>query len=261
MAPWGEVFVLDSVRLRVLVVAPDGTSAGEIPLPAATFEDLAVAGRDALLLLDRTVGRALLVVDLWGRPRAEVPLVGRGIPHPGQVTAILPRSDGVWLEVRHRYSVRVLDAALRPCSRRIRRGRPGTDGLSLHAALTDDGGVRLWRTDGVDRAVRSEALMRDRLPAYRIVWLDQSPGGDILVAMHGARFEPTQPGRVAAEHTVFAWLDAALRERARFSSPYTLGPRYQRGEVRLDPNGGVWQMAVTDGGALLLRFDRDGRAP
>lgn len=259
ISPGGDVFVLDRVNLRVLVVAPDGAPEGEIPLPASTFEDIEQVDGQAILLLDRSVGQGLLVLDLAGRPVADVTLPGRGIPHPGQVTAILPRPDGVWLEVAHRYSVKVLGRDLTPCTRRIRRGRPGRDGESLHGALTGDGAVRMWRTNGVDRRALGETILRAALPVRRIVWLDQSTSGEVTAVLETARFAADSPYRVAEQRTVVVRLDSALRERDRFSSPWGLTERYQPGEARVAPDGNLWMMAMTRDGALLLRWD--GRAP
>lgn len=259
VSPRGDVFVLDQVNLRVLVLTRQGAPLGEIPLPASSFEELEQVDGRALLLLDRSLGGGLLAIDLAGRPLADVSLPGRGIPHPGQVTAILPRPDGVWLEVAHRYSVKVLSADLAPCPRRIHRGRPGQDSQSLHAALAEPGAVRLWRTDGVDRRATAEATLHAALPVRRIVWIDQATSGQVVAALEATRFAAAPPHRAAEQRTVIVRLDPALREVDRFASPWGLSARYQRTEIRVTPDGSVWQMAMTDGGALLLRWD--GRAP
>ncbi|MDY0002999.1 MAG: hypothetical protein RBU30_16990 [Polyangia bacterium] len=259
VSPDGVLFVLDSVNARVLVRSEAGAPLGEIPLTTSTFEDMEQVEGRALVLLDRQVGKALLAVDLEGRPLAEVPLDGPGIERPGLVTAILPRADGVWLEVAHSHSVLVLGPDLSPCPRRIRRGRPGSGGESLHGALGPDGSVRLWRTDGLSARATKETTLRAQLPARRIVWLDQADTGEILAVLETARFSRTSPFRVTEQRYEAVWLDEGLTEISRFSSPWVLTALSQRGEIRVTPEGSVLQMAMSDQGALVLRWE--GRAP
>lgn len=259
VAPDGDLFVLDSVNARVQVRGAAGDPLGEIPLTATTFEDIEQMEGRALLLLDRQVGKALLAIDLQGNPLAEVTLDGPGIDRPGLVTAILPRADGVWLEVAHRHCVLVLGPDLAPCARRIRRGRPGPDGESLHGALDRDGSVRIWLSDGISDQAMRETILGATQPVRRIVWLDRDATGEIVAVLDTARVDPTPPFGASDRRYEIVRLDASLHEISRFASPWALTALSQRGEIRVAPDGSVWQLAMSGQGALVLRWE--GRAP
>jgi hypothetical protein len=261
--PDGGVLLLDQVNLRVLDLDADGELIRYIPLPDSTFDDVEQYNGQAVLVLDRLVARTLLVMDLIGTPLAEVVLEGRGIGRSGLVTAMLPRSDGIWLEVGHRHSVKVLDRHLQPCTRQIVLGRPAERGHSLHGALDGRGGITLARTPRNDRPATPAATatatgrvtLTGQAPIRRIVWLDEDTEGAVYAVMHEAVFAPTTPFRVEQERYRMVILDEQLRELARLESPWVLTLYNQRVEIRVGPDRRLWQMAFTDDGVLLLRWD------
>jgi len=257
--PDGGVLILDQVNLRVIDLDADAELLGYIPLPAATFDDVEQVDGQAVLVLDRLAARALLVLDLAGTPTAEVLLEGRGIDRAGLVTAMLPRSDGVWLEVSHRHSVKVLDRNLQPCTRQIVLGRPVERGRSLHAAKDGQGGVTLRRTLRNQRSTPQAAApgvtLTGGAPIRRIVGLDEDADGAVYAVLHEAVFAPTTPFRVEREHYHMVVLDAHLQELARLESPWVLTRYDQRVEVRVGPDRRLWQMAFIDDGVVLLRWD------
>ncbi len=253
--PDGGVLLLDQVNLRVLDLDADGELVRYIALPAASFDDVEQYEGWAVLVLDRVVARTLLVMDLVGTPLTEVTLEGRGIGRSGLVTAILPRSDGIWLEVGHRHSVKVLDRHLQPCTRQIVLGRPMERGTSLHGALDVRGGVTLGRSLRHGPATTREVTLTGRSPARRLVWLDEDADGMVYAVLHEAVFAPTTPFRVEQEHYCMVILDPQLRELARLESPWVLTLYNQRVEIRVGPDRRLWQMAFTDDGVLLLRWD------
>lgn len=253
--PDGGVLLLDQVNLRVLDLDADGELIRYIALPAATFDDVEQYDGRAVLVLDRLAARTLLVMDLVGTPLAEVELQGRGIDRSGLVTAMLPRSDGVWLEVSHRYSVKVLDRHLQPCTRQIVMGRPVERGRSLHGALDGRGGVTLRRSLRNDRSAAGAVTLTGQAPFRRIVWLDEDADGAVYAVLHEAVFAPTTPFRVEQERYRMVILDEQLQELARLESPWVLTLYDQRVELRVGPDRRLWQMAFTDDGVLLLRWD------
>ncbi len=267
VTPDGGVLLLDQVNLRILDLGPGGALLGTIPLPAATFDDVEQYRFEAVLALDRLGAQALLVLDWQGTPLAEVPLRGRGIEHPGRVTALLPRDDGVWLEVSHRYSVKVLDRWLVPCERQIVLGRPLSGHRSLHGALDGQGGARIGIRRRNQRPRRAAAPAYARLtvkgddPIRRIVWLDEDPDGHVVAALHEARFADRSPYRVIDERYQLVRLaggdrdETPLAVRDRLRSPWVLTGYDQRGEIRVGPDGRLWQLAYAPDGVLLLRWD------
>ncbi len=255
LTPEGGVLVLDQVNLRVLDIDAQGRLAGELPLPASTFDDLELWRGRAVLLLDRLVARTLLVMDRAGTPLLELDLEGRGIERSGMITALLPRSDGLWLEVAHRYSVKVLDADLQPCPRQIVLGRPVERGYSLIGAKDGHGGVTLRRVVRNRRTPTRGVTLTATDPVRRLVWLDEDGAGWVYAVTHEARFAPTTPYRVQREQYRLTVLDPQLHRVAEATSPWVLTLYDQPVEIRVGADGRLWQMAFTDDGVLLLRWD------
>ncbi|MFH2009210.1 MAG: hypothetical protein ABI333_21655 [bacterium] len=253
--PDGGVLLLDQVNLRVLNLDEDGGLLGTIDLPGSTFDDVEQYEGRAVLALDRLVAKTLLVMDMQGTHLAEVTLEGRGIERSGLITALLPRKDGVWLEVRHRYSVKVLDSRLQPCERQILLGRPLEQGRSLHGALDGAGGVSLWTSRRNARSSLHSVTLSGQDPVRRIVWLDEDDLGAVYAVLHEALFAATSPYRVQDERYQLVVLDEGLGELARLQSPWVLTSYDQRVELRVGPGRRLWQMAFVPDGVLLLRWD------
>lgn len=253
--PDGGVFVLDQVNARVIELASTGLFLRTLDLPGRTFDDIEQYEGWALLALDRLVEKSLLVIDVNGVYLTEIDLEGRGIERAGSITALLPRSDGVWLEVKHRYSVKVLDQDLQPCERHILLGRPAGRGQSLHGALNGRGGAEIWKDM---RNARSASVRRDfygAQPIRRIVWLEEGWDELIYVMFHEALFSPAEPYGVLEESYRILVLDGDLCELDEFESPWVLTIYDQRVEFRIGPYGRVWQMAFTPDGVLFLRWN------
>jgi hypothetical protein len=254
----GGVFVLDQVNARVIDLDAAGRVMGTVPLPATTYDDIEQVEGWAILALDRLVGKSLLVMDRQGVCLNEIALEGRGIAHAGWVTAMLPRDDGVWLEVRHRYSVRVLDRDLQPCQRRIVLGRPVDRTHSLHGKLDGRGGADIWRDRRNGRGALAAVHIGGRAtrpPVYRIVWLDADLAGRVFVVLHEALFAPQAPFAVEKEVYRIVVMDARLDVLAERESPWVLTRYDQRVEFRIGPAGRIWQMAFEPDGVVLLRWD------
>ncbi len=255
LKPDGGVLILDQANLRVIDLDDRGDLVRHVPLPAATFDDVEQLGGETLLVLDRLAARTLLVMDMQGSPLVDVALEGRGIPRAGSVTALLPRSDGVWLEVAHRYSVKVLDHDLEPCTRQIVLGRPMERGFALRGAKDGRGGVTVQRAMRNDRGAAPGITLYGDDPIRRLVWLDEDALGRVYAVLHEAVFADTSPFRVRREAYRLVVMDQTLGLLAQSESPWVLTTYDQRVEVRVGADGLLWQMAFTDDGVLLLRWD------
>jgi hypothetical protein len=252
--PDGGVLILDQVNHRILDLRSDGSLAGRLPLPSSTFDDVASFEGGMVLALDRLVTKTLLVMDAGGSILAEVPVEGRGIEHAGLVTALLPRPDGVWLEVQHRYSVKVLNRQLRSCTRSIVLGRPIVNGLSLIGKLERGGATLSIRGRGSDTSEHSVTLTA-QAPIRRIVWLDADAKGHVHAVLHEVQRSDASPYQVLLERYWMIELDERLHEIRRTQSPWPLTLYDQRVEFRLGP-GGLWQMAFTPKGVRVIDWGR-----
>lgn len=255
LGPEGEVWVLDQVERRVLLLDRSARLAATVPLARDTYDDVEHHGGH-LLLLDRLGRRTLSVLDRRGHVARELDLEGRGIPRAGLVTALLPRRDGVWLEVGHRHSVRVLGPSLSPCERTVVVGRPISGGRTLQATLDGGGGVELAIGAQAEGTLTPTTRVVTASPARRVVWLDEDRRGRAHLVVHELAREAAHPFRAVCEQLSMVELDDTLRERARRTSPHVLSGYDQRVEVRVDERGAVWQMALGPEGVTLLAWPR-----
>lgn len=256
--PHGGVLVLDQARQQVLELDDRGRTTRTIALPSSTFDDVEQFEGRAVLALDRLVSRTLLVLDAHGARLTEVALEGRGIEHAGQITALLPRPDGVWLEVRHRHSVKVLDRNLAPCDRQIVLGRPAANGKTIIASLDGRGGVQVSSSPRNRRATGPGVRLVADAPIDRIVWTDIEANGQVHVVLHAADVAPEAPYRVRSERYWMVVLDSELHEIRRSASPWVLTEADQRVEFRLGADGRLWQMAFAADGVRLIDWGRRG---
>ncbi len=255
LAADGLMYVLDQVNLRVLALRSDGTIAREIPIPTATFQDLAVSPDGSLILLDRLAESALVVIDPNGKTAGEFPVVGEGISEGGGVTAMFARPDGVWLEFGHTYVVRVLGRDLTPCTREVQPGRILVRGKrSVSAAIDYQGGARLWLGDLETGAITAETEIRlpDRIA--RIIWIEPDAAGHLHVMVHLLDFDEFDFHKVTVDKVVGLEYDADLNLLDSFESPHVIVEYEQFREFLVTEQGGVYQMALGDDGMSLVRW-------
>jgi hypothetical protein len=251
----GGLYLLDQVGLRVLALRADGTIAREIPIPAATFQELAVWPDGRLILLDRLARASLVILDPRGRLLDEHPVVGEGIPEGGGVTAMFARDDGVWLEFGHLQVVKVLGRDLAPCAREIVPGRIVVPGrTSVGAAIDYRGGARLWLADLEKNAVAAETEIRLPDPIARLIWVEADANGHTHVLCHVLDFAADDFRRVTVDKVVGLEYDAGLRLVRSFESPHVIVEHEQFREFLVTPQGGVLQMSFADDGVSLRRW-------
>jgi len=256
LMPDGGFLILDQVNQRVLRLDAEGHVSTTIELPASTFEDVGQFEGRAVLVLDRLIGSVLMVMDLQGELLVEVPLVGRGIERGGSVTAMLTRPDGVWLEVDHRHSVKVLDRQLQPCRRQVILGRPMVNAQSLRGELDGNGGASISIAERVARDAARTVTLRGEAPIERIVWLDADSRGRVHVVLHEIDRSEEPPYQIRHERYLMIVLDGQLREQERTASSWTLTEYDQHAEFRLGRDGHLRQMAFTPDGVLLVDWGR-----
>jgi len=239
----GNIYVLDQVALRVVHVNRQGQVVKEHPLPAATFTDLAVAPDGHLVLLDRAVRRTVLVVDPLTGNQREHSITGTWTPSEktGLITSLLVQPNGVWLEVDHRYSVQILNAALQPCEHTVRMGRPELSGVGAYVARLNGGyGVTIDRTDGQGRAWQ-QLYITDEMPITLIRDILSTPGNGLWILYETDDPNTSGPGLLKGQY-----FDAGGTLTSRVASQRRPSPVYSHRTVALDGHGGVLHMAFDD---------------
>lgn len=251
----GDIYLLDQVNQRVLKFMADGTLERVIGLPRPSFQDIAVFEEGTIVVLDRLVGRSVLVLDEAGTPLLEHAIVGEGVPEGGAVTALFARPDGVWLEVGHNRLVRVLDEWLEPCARQQQPGRFFTSGRTAVVATLDRTGVvDLWLEDLSDGRIlvsRSVALSHH---IARIAWIEAGPHERVYAFFHLRETDPLDPRVVTHDELVGVVFDRDLRPLEELRVPHNPTGRDQLREFKVAPDGTVYQLVITDFGVSIRQW-------
>lgn len=251
----GSIYLLDQVNLRVLVFRPDGSLSREIPIAAATYQDIEITRDGRIVLLDRLAQASLLVIDQRGGILGEYPVVGDGIPEGGGITAMFARDDGVWLEFGHAYVVRVLDANLSPAARTVQPGRIIAAGKrSVGAAIDHQGGAKVWIGDVANGALLASADLQLGYPITRIVWIESDSLGYVHVFLHQVQFDGTYPQKVDFEQVVGIRFDSQLEQAGILTSQHVITEHEQFREFRVARDGSVYQMAFGKDGVTIYRW-------
>lgn len=254
-----QIHVLDQVNSRVELFEQGGKSRS-IPVARPSFQDIASDGKGGWILLDRLVSPAIAFVAQDGTTR-EVALVGPGIEEGAAVTALVPRGDGVWVEVEHSDLVRVADSngAADP-SRPHAAGRFSADGtVNLRAELSGPGSVSVMsQPAGLESLSPNRALnVSFSEPVLNIATLEtDSSKRTILVATLAPAL--SQERRFGSgkgiEHLEAVVLGTSGTEVDRFSMPKGKGSEEQFRPVTMGADGALYQMTCDDEGLTVRRY-------
>ena len=254
ISPSMEIYILDQVNRRILKIHLIKGTSSVIPINSDTYEDIAVIPDGRIILLDRLVRRAIVVVDEKGKEILSQPVEGEGIPEGGGITAMFLQKDGLYLEYNHEYSVKVLNSKLLPCTRKRISGRPSSqNGRSLLTFKDDSGMVKVKLLDAVsgnDKIQKSFSFGSD---LYRIVWLEDDKKGMIHLVVHLLK-EGSMSGLPPEEKVLALKLNSQLEKIGSFESPYTITVLEQFKEFQIMDSGEVYQMAFTPEGVILLKW-------
>jgi hypothetical protein len=253
----GRSWVLDQVNSRVQVFR-DGKAERSIPLPADTFQDLALDGRGGLIVLDRLVTASVAYLDPSGRIDHEVGLLGPGVSEGGAVTGMFKRGDGVWVEVEHQRLVRVADASGKADSARpTMPGRLTSDGGSvMRASIAGRDGATLMMLPADPTATTPERTSRVSfsMPVAHLTALESDSAGRVFLGAALMRERPVAPFDVVEQGEVVVVLGPGGTELRRFPLPANVGPEEQFRNVRLGDDGAVYQLGFDERAATMRRF-------
>jgi hypothetical protein len=248
VAPDGDIWVLDQVAARVVRFDPTGRVVAVVLLPSPTFQDLEVWSDGRLLVLDRLVRRTVLVVGPDGADPIEHSVRGPLVPEPGAITALLARPDGVWLEVGHAFSFRLLDAELAPVAESP--ALPGRvlarAGGSLELSLRPPTGVAVAWRDGMGMGPEPQEI--ELGPVLRLAWAED------VAPEHFWLIHVTPPAGDRGD-----WYSGALRDRsgtvvASFEASGADAEWSQVREFRVLEGGDLLQMELRPEGVRFLHW-------
>ena len=245
----GRVVLLDQVNRRVLFLDEKGEADHFIPLSSATFQDLVVLDEGKLALLDRLVGRQIVVMSPRGVVLGKIPLVGPHIPEGGATTALTATPSGLWVEVEHRYSVLVADG----------QGHPITDRIRIAGRLLGDQAVQMRREDPrhavlIGRPLGAHSQVRligriDYPEPVRLTGLVRLSNGLFAVTALSITQHQSAP---FTDNIYFDFIDGVhkkVSKRRVISVPATALETFQ--VLRPSPRGGVALMLIEKEGVMI----------
>lgn len=244
--PGAGALLLDQVNDKVIEFDNHGARTRSIKLDADSyFDDLQSVRDDVFVVLDRLKSKRLVAMGTDGKVIAEVPLRGSGIDYGGAITALLAKSDGVWVEVDSRHSVKLLNHKLQPCQRQIVLGRPVPNARAVQAALDDHGGMVLSLSDRRSRMPYRAISVVGKYPINEIVDFDMDKRGRVHVVTHEVLFATSEPFGIVKQQLTWLVYDENLNEISRKALPVFDSEYEQRVNVRITPQGQLWQMGFT----------------
>jgi hypothetical protein len=249
----GRAFVLDQVNFRVEVFEP-GHEPKTVSLPSDTFQDIALAKNDELVLLDRLSTSSLAFVDGSGKVTHEIGLVGRGVSDAGDVTALFQRDDGIWIEVGHQNLVRIADADGNPdVDRTIVQGRFAADGKSvLRASRSGDSAAYVARKIGGASAAPI-ARVSFPMPIQELSALETDARGRIFLGASLAEEADAPPFDILGAADVVVVLSPSGSELARVELPANLGAEESFRRIRVGADGALYHLHYDETGATLQK--------
>lgn len=247
----GRVFVLDQLNSRVQVIEK-GAAVRAIPAPPAS-QDLALLPKDRLALLDRLVGREVLIVDGSGNRLGNLRLAGKGVADPAGVTALFARGDGLWVEYDNARLTRLagLDLVAKE-AREARSGRlaqAGGPAFSASRASRREVSLRREAVGGKGGWSRKISFSHDVL---RILALEIDSEGRSFLAVD--LVESTADGSLRSLSSEIVALDREGRELRRFRLPPFNGPEEQLRPIRIGADGAIYQLRCEPDAAVIRRL-------
>lgn len=249
----GRAFVLDQVNARVSVFE-GGNAVRTLPLPADTFQDIALRDDGGLAVLDRFGAESVAYLNPEGSLTHEVALAGEGVPSGGDVTALFQRGDGTWVEVQHASLVRIADADGNALAERdVVAGRFAPDGSLLRMSKSGASAASLAI---IEPGARPRALARVEfpLPVWQLLALETDASGRIVVAADLYQEGPAPAFELLDARETLVVLSREGAELSRFELPASSGAEESLRRVRVGADGSVYHMAFAEAGVSVRRF-------
>ena len=252
----GSAYVLDQVNSRVSVFDRAGGATRTLPLPAETFQDIAIRDDGGVALLDRHGAESVAFLSAEGKLTHEIALAGDGVPSGGDVTALFQHDDGTWVEVQHGSLVRIADAKGNALGERdVLPGRLLPDGSAIRMSKSGARAAWLAVTPPGERA-KPLVRVEFELPVLQLLALETDATGRIVIAADLAEESPEPPFALLDARETVVVLSRDGAELSRFELPAATGGEESLRRVRLGPDGSIHHMSFTENGVTVRRLGR-----
>lgn len=253
----GQVWILDQVNERLVKLDRHGKPAGTVPLTVQSAQDVVIAPDGTALVLDRLVDKSIALIGPDGKPRGELPLVGKGLEEGGASTGVFTDGKDVFVEREHGDSVRVGSTSGEANKERPEvPGRPAGDGRTYLTAGIVDGASGTVLVTAIDREPQQHRFTRQLTIGAPVVALNALDADRSGVIYLGAVIE--LPGSTAEEPQFGVSLlcldplDGRPLAQTRF--PANSMPEETFREMTVLPEGGVLFLERTPSGPRVVRY-------
>jgi len=253
----GNIWVLDQVNNRLVKMDKTGKQVGTVPIPLQAAQDVAVTADGTALVMDRLVDKSVAVIGPDGKPRGELPIVGKGLEEGGASTGIFSDGNEVYVEREHGDSVMIGDSSGKASTDRPEiPGRPAGDNKTYLTAGIIDGRAGLVMVTAIDKASRQHRFTRQlpmNQPVVGLNALDADLSGiiylGVIVEQQGSTPESPLFG------VTLLCLDPLDGHPLTASQlPANSTPEETFREMYVLPEGGVVMLVRNQLGAELVRF-------
>ncbi len=253
----GQVWILDQVNERMVKLDRSGKPIGTVPLPVQAAQDVVVGPDGTALVLDRLVDKSVALIGADGKPRGELPIIGKGLEEGGAVTGVFSDGKDVYVEREHGDSVKVGSTSGEASKDRPEvPGRPAQDGRTYLTAGIVDGPSGMVMVTAIDREPQQHRFTRQLSlgqPVLALNALDADLSGIIYL---GAVVELPSSTPEAPQFNVALLcldpLDGRPLGQTRF--PANAMPEETFREMAVLPEGGVLFLERTASGPRVVRY-------
>lgn len=253
----GNVWILDQVNQRLVKLDKSGKQIGTVPLPLQAAQDVVVGPDGTAMVMDRLVDKSIALIGPDGKPRGELPLVGKGLEEGGAATGVFSDGEGVYVEREHGDSVLVGSTSGEANKERPEvPGRPAGDGRTYLTAGIVDGSTGTVMVTAIDREPQQHRFTRQLSLGQQVVALNALDADLSGIIYLGTVVE--LPGSTA-ELPVFGITLLCLdpldgRPLGRTQFPSNTMPEETFRELTVLPEGGVLFLERTPNGPMVVRY-------
>ena len=157
----GQIWIVDQVNGRLVKLDRQGKQIGTVPLTVQAAQDVVVGPDGTAMVMDRLVDKSISLIGADGKPRGELPIVGKGLEEGGAATGVFSDGKDVYVEREHGDSVKVGSTSGEASRDRPEiPGRPAGDGRTYLTAGIVDSQSGMVMVTAIDREPRQHRFTR-----------------------------------------------------------------------------------------------------
>ncbi len=253
----GQVWILDQVNDRLVKLDRNGKLLGTVPVPLQAAQEVAISADGTALVMDRLVDKSVAVIGPDGKPKGELPILGKGLEEGGASTGLFTDGKDVYVEREHGDSVRIGSTSGEANKDRPEvPGRPASDGRTYLTASISDPAAGVVLVTAIDRETKQHRFTSQVSTGQSVVALNALDTDHSGIIYLGTVVE--QPGstpdapKFGVTLICLDPLDGHPLGQARW--PANATPEETFRELTVLPGGGVLFLERTETGSRVMRY-------